>query len=388
MQRDFHYYATYVAALLAGYGHEECLEICYSDQLVDHFTQAFIDRIGAPKASATTQSSADLANARTDPMGRQDITRIWASFHFLPGNLRADPGKGGRRYRERYALICNPNGQLVADIVELARGESLQHVGIAMHTLADTWAHRYFAGTPSLVINNMSRAPVELVEDAGADEGYREVPINFRTSAGKDDLERGSYVNSPFSSRETSIFNLGHGRCGHLPDYSFARYRYMPAWGDYGEVVKDNPHEYYQAFCQVVYALRYLRGDRARFELDRYDYDVVAPYGDRIRQILSRRQLSAVDDWRALGEELSGRTVVDYEADRYVDEYVGASRGGKDETFLGRFVLGALAQKSLVTNRIYTSGNRLAGRSIEYDGRFAGMVDYIGLLDHWGRGDE
>ena len=25
--------------------------------------------------------------------------------------------------------------------------------------------------------------------------------------------------------------NLGHGRAGHLPDYSFAHYRYQPAWG-------------------------------------------------------------------------------------------------------------------------------------------------------------
>ena len=35
MQLDFHYYATYCAALLAGYTHEEILEICNSAQLED-----------------------------------------------------------------------------------------------------------------------------------------------------------------------------------------------------------------------------------------------------------------------------------------------------------------------------------------------------------------
>ncbi len=35
MQKDFHYYATYCAACLAGYSHEESLVICYSAQFVD-----------------------------------------------------------------------------------------------------------------------------------------------------------------------------------------------------------------------------------------------------------------------------------------------------------------------------------------------------------------
>jgi hypothetical protein len=35
MQEDFHYYATYCAAFLAGFTHEEALDICYSAQFVD-----------------------------------------------------------------------------------------------------------------------------------------------------------------------------------------------------------------------------------------------------------------------------------------------------------------------------------------------------------------
>ena len=54
-------------------------------------------------------------------------------------------------------ITIGENGRLFfagQDTVELAKGRSLQAVGIAMHVLADTWAHQNFAGTPSLVINN------------------------------------------------------------------------------------------------------------------------------------------------------------------------------------------------------------------------------------------
>ena len=79
MQEDFHYYATYCAAFLAGYTHEESQQICYSAQLVDLCSRTFLRKIGGPAAAATTQLQLELMDARTDPAGLQDITRIWAS---------------------------------------------------------------------------------------------------------------------------------------------------------------------------------------------------------------------------------------------------------------------------------------------------------------------
>ena len=53
---------------------------------------------------------------------------------------------------------------------------------------------------------------------------------------------------------------------------------------------------------------------------------------------------------------------------------------------LGRFVLAALAQKSMVTNKIYKSGNRLAGISIEYDQKgFKGIRDFMKLIEEAGK---
>ena len=79
MQLDFHYYATYCAAYLAGYSHDESLEIAYSAQFVDCCSRALLHKIGGPKAAATTQLQLELMDASTDLTGLQDITRIWAS---------------------------------------------------------------------------------------------------------------------------------------------------------------------------------------------------------------------------------------------------------------------------------------------------------------------
>ena len=377
MQLDFHYYATYCAAFLAGYPHEDCLQICYSDQFTDKCTRTFLSAVNAPLSAATTQTTLELADTDAGPVGLQDITRIWASFHFLPYDLYADVKKGSKRYKNKYRLICGPNGALVKDTVNLAKGKSLQAVGVAMHILADTWAHRYFAGTPSQVINSTNQYFYEILEKDGE---WTQQLINLGLTSA-DDPENGNYISSVSSGIETSVMNLGHGRAGHLPDYSFMRYKYLPAWNDYQIIYKDNPDDYYHAFCQMIYAMSYLRGDIDTFETGIYDTEAVTPYEKEIRRILEKRQLDSSDDWKAFGEKLSGRVVPDFTVDLFRSEYEKASDQEKDNTGLGRFIIAALAQKSMVTNRIYNSGNLLAGYSTQYDGRNSGIKDYLKLLN-------
>jgi len=362
MQEDFHYYATYCASYLAGYDHEESMAIAYSSQFVDLCSATLLKKIKAPVNAATTQLQLELMDSRTDLVGLHNITRIWSSFHFLPADLNA-PIKAGKRYRNKYRLICGPNGELLKKTVELAKGKGPQAAGIAMHILADTWAHRYFAGTPSLVINNTNYYFYELT---GEGDETKEQLIEFRHSpSAPDDLENGKYTNSVFQGSENNVMNLGHGRAGHLPDYCFMRYKYMPSWGNYAEVVKDNPSDYMHAFCQMVYALRYLRGEISEFKTDTYDKNTAIKHVKEIKSILTKRQLSASADWKAFGEKLSGRTIDDYDIDKYQLEYIDAPEEEKAQTFLGRFTEAAIAQKGMVTNAIYTSGNRLAGISVE-----------------------
>ncbi|MCR5603131.1 MAG: hypothetical protein K6G27_05445 [Lachnospiraceae bacterium] len=359
MQEDFHYYATYCAAYLAGYDHAECMDICYSAQFVDLCSATLLSKIKAPAAAATTQLQLEMMDTRTDVIGLQNITRIWSSFHFLPKDLKASHNRRPKVYMNKYRLICGPNGELVKRTAELAKGKSLQAAGIAMHVIADTWAHAYFAGTPSLVINNTTDDFYEIIS---GDEGETERKIHFRHSTSTpDDPGNSIYSNSLFQRNENTIMNLGHGRAGHLPDYSFIKYRYMPAWNDYRIIVKDNPSDYWNAFCQLIYAMKYLRYDIGEFSTGTYSYDIAAPYETRIKTILGKRQIKASDDWKAFGEELSGEKIEDFDINRYQDEYMSTSAENRHDTFLGKFTDAAIAHKSMVCHEIYSSGNKLTG---------------------------
>ncbi len=360
MQEDFHYYATYCAAILAGYSHYDSVDICYSAQFVDMCSRTLLNGIKARTDAATTQLQLEMMDTRTDIPGLQDITRIWASFHFLPKDLYAKKKWRTKRYMNKYRLICGPNSDLLLKTVELARGSTLQAVGIAMHVLADTWAHANFAGTPSLVINNTTADFYEIITDEEGKEIEKKIHFRHNPSA-PDDLENDNFTNSLYQGNENSVMNLGHGRAGHLPDYSFIKYRYYPAWGEYGDIIKDNPNDYYKAFCQMVYAMKYIRGKELFFEKDKYDVPEVALHELRIRQIINKRQTLASDDWKEFGQELSGKEICDFDVNRYQSEYIQADASSKKDTFLGRFIDGAIAHKAMVSNEIMSSGNILAG---------------------------
>ena len=267
------------------------------------------------------------------------------------------------------------------ETINLAKENGTEAAGLAMHVLADTWAHRFFAGTPSLVINNTNYHFYELITENG---GLRERKVTFRHNpSAPDDLDRGIYNNTVMRLGESAIMNLGHGRAGHLPDYSFMRYRYMPAWGNYTVVTKNNPSDYMRAFRQMVYALRCIRGAEGEFCLCRYDTGAVDPWASEIKSILTKRRPDASEDWKALGLRLSGFELPGFNISEYEQEYLSAQGDGKDDTVLGRFFMAALRQKSMVTNKIFMSGNPLAGISVDYAlGGFKGVGDYRRLLKY------
>ena len=333
MQMDFHYYATYCAAFMAGYSHEESCAVACGAQFVDECSAALLDKLKAPKTAATTQIQTELMDADTTMIGVREITRIWASLHFLPYDLNAKRKFCTRRYLNKYRLLCGPNGELVKETVNLAKGKKLPAVGLAMHVLADTWAHRYFAGTPSLALNNTDNYFYEILPDG------TEKKIKFRHSpTAPDNLENSIYTNSIYQSSENSVMNLGHGRAGHLPDYSFCRYKYLPAWGGYKEIIKDNPSDYLNAYCQMIYAMKYLKNGETDFKLDTYDTDAIKGYEAEINEILMGRRLNASEQWRAFGEKLSGESIPKHSTEQYQNEYINAAKDEKANTFLGSFL--------------------------------------------------
>ena len=264
--------------------------------------------------------------------------------------------------------------------INLAKNKDLESVGIAMHIMADTWAHAYFAGTPSQVINNTDFEFYEVV-DSGSDKAC-EYHINFHHNpVAKDDPEKHLYTNSVNNGSENSIMALGHGRAGHLPDYSFIHYKYQPAWGNYDIVDKNNPSDYLHAFCQMIYAMKYLRGEVGTFEKEKYDFEAISDWAGKIKSILYKRQLNSSAEWKAFGEELSGCEVVPFDINKYQVEYRNASSDAKDSTSFGKFIVAAMRQKSMVTNAIFESGNILAGFSVNYwEKGFKGIKDFRRLV--------
>ena len=51
-----------------------------------------------------------------------------------------------------------------------------------------------------------------------------------------------------------------------------------------------------------------------------YDVAAIMPWKDIILRIITKRQLDACEDWKAFGQELSGKTIDDFAIDRYFDE--------------------------------------------------------------------
>ena len=112
---------------------------------------------------------------------------------------------------------------------------------------------------------------------------------------------------------------------------------------------------------------------------------MIEPYRGRLKTIIETRRLDACEDWKAFGEELSGEEIPDFDLSLYQEEYKNSPKENKNTTFLGRFFMAAIAQKSMVTAAIYKSKNPLAGIALDYNKKgLRGIKDYIRLLEYTG----
>ncbi|MGE5475349.1 MAG: DUF6765 family protein [Bacteroidales bacterium] len=280
MDIDFHYYATYTAARLAGFSKNDAVTVAHAAQYVDNsnYQQVFRDDYSywlkdtsEFRPHQTVQENSELGEAAANPLRwNQGFTnkmrRIWACFHFLPANYGDNPGKleyqgprvhGNWRYDDEaercFKMLCLPNSRLaklmINDLVSSHRDAPyrLHLIGLRMHTLADTWAHTFYAGTPAWWVN-----------DAG--ETVRDLTTNPPTNvewglAFTDERKKTIEMATPPSPFYTSMAYLGHGRMGHVPDHPWIKYEYSPQWKN-GTLTKDNPVDFLKAFNQLVAAMR------------------------------------------------------------------------------------------------------------------------------------
>ena len=95
MNKDFHYYGTYYAAILAGYSKAEAEKIAWAAEMVDEFTEKDFSTIfNKKKVVYTCETIFETAQHELSKLSNvedkdlQKIRRIWVPFHFLPGNMK------------------------------------------------------------------------------------------------------------------------------------------------------------------------------------------------------------------------------------------------------------------------------------------------------------
>jgi hypothetical protein len=121
MQKDVHFYLTYLLSIKAEIPHESAEKIAWANQYTDDLTEAELHGI-------QTQS-AILGNWGE----RQVQLSVLVPFHFIPGS---DPD---------YPWLTTRNNARARKFVTLASDNLLQ-LGIALHGLQDTFSHEGFSG--------------------------------------------------------------------------------------------------------------------------------------------------------------------------------------------------------------------------------------------------
>lgn len=377
MNIDFHYYATYTAARLAGYGLTEAQAIAHAAQYVDESSSALLlnesgqPYIGEFKPIPTVQTEEEMVKYDTVAWSGKTLTdtmRVWIPFHFLPGNYDHDHTvkfSGPREDRgwlsswtfnqesaQKFKLLCLPNSllleEMVADVVN-AHADNLPMIGMRMHILCDTWAHCYYVGIPEWFINNAGETVMEIRPDGTG------TPVQWKRAWPLDDVFNPEMA-TPALPAYNSYAYLGHGRMGHLPDFPYMKYRYQPQWS-VEPMVKDNGDFFMKAFRQMVHALSCIR---SRQPFHSGTYAPLEPVTEQvIRDILSTRQPDQCPVWR----DNIGRIVVDgqaleapeaFQSRKWLNEFLASS--DKAGTHYYRFNQAAVSHLELVRRHLEGRG--------------------------------
>ena len=61
-------------------------------------------------------------------------------------------------------------------------------------------------------------------------------------------------ISKNFEAVPNGTTYLGHGWMGHLPDFSFVKFRYKPCWADPSQaaIERNNPEQYKYAWVELV----------------------------------------------------------------------------------------------------------------------------------------
>ena len=144
------------------------------------------------------------------------------------------------------------------------RGDNLRRfrlilLGVRAHVIADTWAHQDFSG-----ISNVLNTYWDVNYDPNSwnpskwGVGRQSISYDDGTTGGWRDTVLSVTSNANLQAVPNNTTYLGHGWMGHLPDFSFTKFRYKPCWWDpaQGPVERDNPNQYKFAWAELISLLQ------------------------------------------------------------------------------------------------------------------------------------
>lgn len=169
-------------------------------------------------------------------------------------------------------LSCAIGGQV---ILQTNREDNLKRfklilLGVRAHVIADTWAHQDFCG-----LNNMINTYWDVEYDPQSSDppkskiGEESIYYDDGTTSGwRKQVLSGvkakiGLISKNFEAVPNGTSYVGHGWMGHLPDFSFVKFRYKPYWADpsHAAMVRDNPEQYKYAWVELVSLFTQAKGN-------------------------------------------------------------------------------------------------------------------------------
>ena len=199
MQTDFHFYAIYALARATGFIPGNAHIIAYASQHTDDakYEHALEFKNGGRFQQVLTGHKFFHPDAIKD----DTCYRIWAPFHFLPGNVGVD------FYERMLARSGSTIAQRLVDdlVASNSKPYMLHRLGIVLHTYADTWSHQNFLGLVREDLNDVKRLNV-----AGETQAWFK---SFLKKLKEQILEYGAP-------------KLGHAQAGTIPDEPYREWKY------------------------------------------------------------------------------------------------------------------------------------------------------------------
>ena len=155
-------------------------------------------------------------------------------------------------------------------------------LGVRAHVIADTWAHQDFCG-----IGNVMNTYWDVNYDPNSWDpskqgiGRQSIDYKYGTSGWKNKVlsVANKLINPNFEAVPSATSYLGHGWMGHLPDFSFVKFRYKPIWADPSKaaIERNNPEAYQFAWLELVSLFTQAKGNGQIKLTDKFKKDLEKP---------------------------------------------------------------------------------------------------------------